>query len=86
MPKKPRKSRAKRKVRNRHKLLTIEEAGQHQETLAASSQEIPVTKPSMVTTEQERRHEHFLTSDLRRTFLAAGIALAVLIVLYLFLR
>ena len=86
MPRKRRKSRAKRRVQNRDKLLTLEEVGQHQQPLPASSEEIPLVKPSMVTTEQERWHEHFLTSDLRRTFLSAGIALLVLIVLYLFLR
>ncbi len=80
-----RRSRAKHKGRDVRKQPASRETAVKPRLSAASPGQVAAPKPKEETGQEGRRMPH-LSSDIKRTFICAAVALTVLIVLYILLR
>lgn len=78
--------RARGRKRSEHQVVSRRDSGQPVETPSVPHKQVLTPRSGIIGTADDGRYRHLVVSDVRRTVLVAGMALSVLIILYVFLR
>ena len=78
--------RARGRKRSEHQVVSRRDTAQPVETPSVPHKQVLSPRSGTTGTVVDQRYRHLVVSDVRRTVLVAGMALSVLIILYVFLR